>query len=399
MSNVDEPFPGYEVALAQAAKVGPVPRLLSIIGIELASNTNPFSTLDDGGPVEIPVDGTVGDGRAAVWQWNFAVAGAGDVVWTSGNRVLGHRATGPSDHAGFELQGLVGPNAIAQRMTEQFPGWLNDTAGVRWVLVVGDGSLIPNWSVASAIPDGLAGAAFQAATLELVTKSVPSSLQAPTLQLSDCTNFGGVFPVPMADATAALPAGFEPVASANDPAGGATLYILFLECEGSSVDGNATGPVNVAYAELAVTPPSEYMLAGITDYTVPLAIGAGNKAVGERLAQFMLGKAGPSTVTDVTDATPGPRKARVVVEGVTLDLTGQFAGEAGTLSDGGFALIGVQDGIVRTVVQAFSQGGSASEGTVTQQSTGLPILEQARPVARGFTVSGFTLSFALVQTV
>lgn len=222
---------------------------------------------------------------------------------------------------------------------------------------------------------------------------------APTLQLSDCTNFGGVFPVPMADAAAALPAGFEPVASPNDPAGGATLYILFLDCAGSAVDGNATGPVNVAYAELAVVPPAEYTLPGISDYTVPLAIGAGNQAVGDRLAEFMLGHAGQSTVTDVTDASPGPRRARVVVDGVTLDLTGQFAGEAGTLRDGGFALIGVQDGAVKTVIQAFSLGGSASEGTVTQQSSGLPVLAQARPVARGFTVSGFTLTFTLAQTV
>lgn len=222
---------------------------------------------------------------------------------------------------------------------------------------------------------------------------------APSLVLSDCTNFGGVFPVPVADAVAALPEGFEPVVSPNDPAGGATLYILFLECEGSAVDGNATGPVNVGYAELAVVPPSQYTLPGITDYTVPLAIGAGSKAVGDRLAQFMLGKAGPSSVTDVTDASPGPRKARMVVDGVTLDLTGQFAGEAGTLSDGAFALIGVQGGVVKTVVQASSQGGSASEGTVGQQSAGLPILAQARPVARGFTVSGFTLTFALAQTV
>jgi hypothetical protein len=221
---------------------------------------------------------------------------------------------------------------------------------------------------------------------------------APSLVLSDCTNFGGVFPVPVADAVAALPEGFEPVVSPSDPAGGATLYILFLECAGSAVDGNATGPVNVAYAELAVTPPSEYTLPGITDYTVPLAIGAGNKAVGDRLALFMLGKAGPSSVTDVTDATPGPRKARMVVDGVTLDLTGQFAGAAGSLSDGGFALIGVLDGAVKTVVQATSQGGTASEGTVTQQSAGLPIFAQARPIARGFTVSGFTLTFALAQT-
>jgi hypothetical protein len=231
-----------------------------------------------------------------------------------------------------------------------------------------------------------------------VTVPASNMTTAPSLELSDCTNFGGVFPVPMADAQAALPAGFTPVASPNDPAGGATLYILFLDCGGSKVDGNDTGPVALEYAELAVVPPANYTLPGISDYTVPLAIGAGTQAVADRLAEFMLGHAGKPSVMDVTDGAPGPRKARMVIDGVTLDLTGQFGGQASTLRDGGFALIGVQDGAVKSVVQAYSQGGSATQGTVTQQSSGLPVLQQARPLAVGFSVTGFSLSFTLATT-
>lgn len=334
-----------------------------------------------------------------MWAWTFDLATGGVEVLTSQDRVIDTSALPKGDHADFTFEGLVSPDALSRTMDQQFPGWSNGTLAVSWTLAWGDGT-VPSWVVESALPGGRsATAAFDAMAGDLLIKDVPPELDLPDLVLSDCTNFGGVFPVPMADAAAALPAGFEPVASANDPAGGATLYILFLDCEGSAVDGNDTGPVIVEYAELAVVPPAAYTLPGISDYTVPLAIGAGVDAVADRLAQFMLGHAGRPTVTDVTDGAPGPRRARMVVDDVTLDVTGQFAGDGSSLGDGGFALIGVQDGVVKTVVQGFSQGGSASQGTVTQQSAGLPVFQQARPLAVGFTVTGFTLTFTLAQTV
>jgi hypothetical protein len=233
--------------------------------------------------------------------------------------------------------------------------------------------------------------------IDLVPDLPPTS---PSFTLSDCTNFGGVFPVDVAAARAALPAGFEPVVSPNDPAGGATLYILFLQCAGSSVDGNDTGPTVAAYAELAVVPPTEFRLDGISDYTVPLAFGAGSQAIGQRLADFGLGLAGMATTTDVTDGQPGPQRLRLVVGDVTLDLTGQMSPQDGQgLGDGSFALVGVQDGAVRSVVRGQSQGGTAVQGTVTHQSTGLPILEGARPIALGFSVQGFSLTFELARSL
>lgn len=221
----------------------------------------------------------------------------------------------------------------------------------------------------------------------------------PSLVLSGCTNFGGVFPVPVADAQAALPPGFTPVQAANDPAMGATMYILTLRCEGSSVDGNDTGPTFVTYAELTTVPPDAFKLEGITDYTVPLAIGASVDAVDARLKEFGLAHAGATTTSDIQDNRPGPYSGRMVVDGITLQVTTQTSSQNGAaLASGDFALIGAQDGVVHSIVRGHSEGGSATQATATQQSTGLPIFANARPVALGFSVTGFTLTFELAAT-
>lgn len=227
--------------------------------------------------------------------------------------------------------------------------------------------------------------------------SNPPSAQG-SLVLSDCMNVGGVFPVPMEAASAQLPQGFEPVVSPNDPAGGATLYMIFLQCGGSSVDGQDTGGVTLAYAELAVTPPDEHRLPGVSDYTVPLVMGVGAEQARERLASFGLGLVGPATVTDVLESGPGPQRLRMVVDDVAIDLAAQLSPQEATpLAEGDFALIGVQDGTVRSVVRGHASAGSAVQGGVTQQSAGLPLFAQARPTAVGFSVAGFTLTFALAS--
>lgn len=237
-----------------------------------------------------------------------------------------------------------------------------------------------------------------AASSSLEPGNLTAPPATPALVLADCSNFGGVFPVDMAAARAVLPPGFEPVPAANDPGGGAALYMLFLQCAASSVDGNATGPTVAAYAELAVVPPAGFRLEGVDDYTVPLAFGAGVDAVGQRLAAFGLGIAGPASTTDVTTSGPGPQRLRLVVDDVTIDLTGQMSPQDGVaLGDGDFALIGVQGGAVTSVVKGHASGGSAVQGTVTHQSAGLPVLAQARPVSLGFSVSGFTLAFELAK--
>lgn len=222
---------------------------------------------------------------------------------------------------------------------------------------------------------------------------------APTLDLVDCTNFGGVFPVPMDAAQAALPDGFEPVPTPSDPAGGATLYVLWLDCAGSRVDGNDTGPTYVMYAELAVRPRDDARIDGVEDYTVPLAIGASADPVGQRLAEFRLGRAGVSTLSDVTDGSPGPLAVRMAVDGVTMDLRGQVSPQSGAaFGSGAFALVGVQEGALASVVYGEAEGGTPADAAVTFQGEGLDLFGQARPVVRGFSVAGFTLRFALAQS-
>lgn len=223
---------------------------------------------------------------------------------------------------------------------------------------------------------------------------------APSLVLADCTNHGGVFPVPMDAARAALPEGFEPVPTPSDPAGGATLYVLWLDCAGSAVDGNDTGATYVMYAELAVVPPADVQVPGVNDYTVPLAMGATTQAVGQRLEEFRLGHAGASTLTDVTTASPGPLQARMTVAGVDMQLTVQASPQQGNaFGAGSFALVGVQDGVVRTLVAGEAEGGAPSDAVATFQGDGLDLFDEARPVVRGFSVAGFTLTLTLVRSL
>ncbi|MEK6975164.1 MAG: hypothetical protein AABY18_02340 [Candidatus Thermoplasmatota archaeon] len=394
----------YDAALAHDATA----KLVALIGAEpTTDNTdNGFIGLEK--DVFAQADPRVGDGKARVWLWTFRYEdGSGWQVLTSGIKVVKQEPAEPEVMADLTDADVIVGNSralfldtanMAEQLDEAHPGWHDVDprgAGLFWA-VAGGG--IPHWAVFVAAKVGEPERVYEFDSFH--GRLLDDGIDAVAdLALSDCTNFGGVFPVPMADATAALPAGFQPVPSASDPTGGATLYILALDCTGSRVDGNDTGPTNLMYAELAVVPPDEFKLPGITDYTVPLAFGATSDAVGDRLAQFMLGHAGRSTVSDISDLRPGPWQARMVVDGVTLDLAGQVAPGAGTpLSDGAFALIGVQDGAVRSIVQATSQGGTAVQGPVAQQSSGLPIFAQARPAAVGFSVSGFTLDFALAKT-
>jgi hypothetical protein len=227
--------------------------------------------------------------------------------------------------------------------------------------------------------------------------SAPATASAglPTLTLDGCRNFGAVFPVAMDTARAALPAGFEPVPTPSDPAGGATLYVLALRCEGSSVDGAATGPVDAAYAELAVVPPAERAVAGRTDATVPLVFTASVPAVGEALAALGFGIAGPGEVGWAEHTGAGDLIVSAGVGGASFTLRGAYSpASLATAGSGGFVLYGAQDGqVVSTVLGEASGGGEAVDAAVTLESAGLDLLAAARPAARGFSVSGFSLSF------
>ncbi|HUR25645.1 MAG TPA: hypothetical protein VM327_06500 [Candidatus Thermoplasmatota archaeon] len=249
-----------------------------------------------------------------------------------------------------------------------------------------------NASPAASTSSGPAG--HDASSSMTSATPAPTTAPGPVLALTGCRNFGGVFPVPMDSARAALPEGFEPVPSQSDPAGGATLYVLGLLCEGSSVDGNDTGEATLAYAELAVIAPTEHRLGGITDGTVPLVFAATPQAVGDALATLRLGQAGFGEVAWVEHTGAGDVIVAVTLGETSFTLRGAYAPGAGTaLGSGDFALYGVQDGVLVSKVLGSSAGGQAVDAAVTLEATGLPLLAEARPAARGFSVSGFDLSF------
>lgn len=230
----------------------------------------------------------------------------------------------------------------------------------------------------------------------------PTSPTAPDdgalrrLTLDDCVNFGGVFPVPMDAARAALPPGFEPVpaAATTDPTGGATMYVLGLRCAGSTVDGVDTGSVDLAYAELAVVPPADAAVDGRSDCTVPLVFVASVPAVGQALADLRLGVAGAGDVGWAEHTGVADLIVAADLGGVSFTLRGAYSPAPPTdLGSGDFVLYGVQDGQLRSTVLASAQGGAAVDAPVTLEAAGDDVLAQARPATRGFSVGGFSLEF------
>jgi hypothetical protein len=219
----------------------------------------------------------------------------------------------------------------------------------------------------------------------------------PSVTIEGCTNFGGVFPVPMAAAKAVLPDSLTPVPAASDPQGGATLYVLALKCDGSSVDGASLGPALLAYEELAVTPDAAHAVKGISDYSVPLLFTAQPEGLGQALARLMLGKAGAGGLSWASTAT-GAITAQGTLDGDGFTLAGQTVPTPPVgLPSGAFVLFGVQDKQVKSVVNGTSQHGTFVQAAVTLQGQGnAPLIGQAQPATRGFSVNGFTLHYAAV---
>jgi hypothetical protein len=217
----------------------------------------------------------------------------------------------------------------------------------------------------------------------------------PSITLGGCTNFGGVFPVPMDAARALLPDGFTPVPAAGDPQGGATLYALVLKCDDAAINGTSIGPGLLAYEELAVVPDAAHMVKGITDYTVPLLFSAAPKSLGSAFEALRLGKSGGVSFGVYASGTL-EAQGGVGADGFTL--RGQPIQQPPTpLGPGAFVAFAVQDRQVVGAVNGTSAGGSALQAPVLLQAQGNPpLLAQARPATRGFTVSGFTLHYARV---
>jgi hypothetical protein len=244
-----------------------------------------------------------------------------------------------------------------------------------------------------------AGATPTASASQTLTGQVPfhpiAIPPAPTIALSGCTNFGGVFPVPVDAAQAVLPDGFKPVPAAGDPQGGATLYVLVLKCDDAAINGTSVGRGLLAYEELAVVPDAAHTIKGITDYTVPLLLSAAPKSLGSAFEALHLGREGGVSFGVYASGT---LEAQGSVGADGFKMTGQpISAPPSTLGPGSFVLFGVQDRQVVTTVAGASAGGSALQAPVALQAQGNPpLIAQARPATQGFTVSGFTLHYGRV---
>ncbi|MEK6986391.1 MAG: hypothetical protein AABX89_08455 [Candidatus Thermoplasmatota archaeon] len=258
----------------------------------------------------------------------------------------------------------------------------------------GSDSEATNSSSSSSMPASTSSSSSTAPVPEPVLPSEPATLR---FDLLGCSNFGATVTVPSAEAQAQLPAGFTPIDS-TDVAGGSVLYLLGLSCDGSRVNGNETGPATLAYAELAVVPSTEAKFEGRTDCTVPLFFASDNAAVGAVLEELQLGNAGSGDVSWSAN-NAGDVVVAASREGASVTLRGvyQMAPAGGALGSGNFVLYGVQEGALRSTVAASYAGGTGQEAALTFQSTNVPTLGAARPVARGFSVQGFDLHFEEVR--
>lgn len=224
----------------------------------------------------------------------------------------------------------------------------------------------------------------------------------PTLGFTDCRNQGGVFAMPRAAAVAALPDGFEPVENtrAGAPPDSVVLYGISVDCQGSAIDGVAGNAVRFAYAELAVTPPDDQQVDGLTDCTVPLAFIITDEAIGAILQSYGLGAAGSGSLSE-TAAEPngsgGSLQSFELQGGGSMQfIFGAAAVDTLSVGTGDFALYGVQDKQVVSVVHGTSSGADAAAhySTAMFQSTGILALEGVQDGAVGFAASGFDLGFA-----
>lgn len=225
----------------------------------------------------------------------------------------------------------------------------------------------------------------------------------PTLAFTDCRNQGGVFAMPRAAAMAALPEGFEPMAATSPAArpDSVQFFAIAVDCQGFSIDGVAGERVQFAYAELPVTPAPAYQI-GLDDCTVPLAFIATDAAVGAALQAYGLGVAGPGNLSSTAAEPDGTGFSMVSYEraegGALQFIFGAANVDTLSVGTGDFALYGVQDGQVVSILRGTSNGEAAGGhySTAMFQSTGIPALEGVQDAALGFAASGFGLAFAPV---
>jgi hypothetical protein len=227
--------------------------------------------------------------------------------------------------------------------------------------------------------------------------AVPASVAtggAPALALTGCENLSGSFPVPAADARAVLPTGFQPRQA--DPAG-SIFWIVSVHCAGSQIAGVDAGEAWFSYGELDVTAPARYQIEGVADYTVPLFALAQPQAVVDALVALGLPHVALSDTTTQTLATGGKRVTIASAEG-GFEMVGQPTTGEATLGEGAWGMFGVQDRAVVSSIRGSASGGVALSSALAQTSDGsLPLMQSARPAARGGMVGGFDLAFERVS--
>lgn len=251
-------------------------------------------------------------------------------------------------------------------------------------------------SSTSSAPSSAAPSSSAAPTPE--PEANATRLAGPAFELLECINRGGTFSLPRSNLEGLLPDGFEPVASnaAAAPPDSVVLYAIELGCGSFTVDGvTGDGGVELAYAEVAVTPSPAQAVSGIADSTVPLFFGATDATLGAALAAHGLGVAGAADLGRTAVAFPqGLTLDSFSIGSATLDfIAGQGAPETLTVQDGDFVLYGVQGGEVVSRLRGSVEGGSASYASVLVRSAGAPGLEGFQDGGLGFSVVGFSLRF------
>lgn len=220
---------------------------------------------------------------------------------------------------------------------------------------------------------------------------------APTVALLGCANMNAAFPVPVAAAQAALPAGFVAKKTGGSAIDGALMYVVVARCESGIVNGADVGESLIGYAELDVVPPAA--LASGNDHVAPVFFAASPPALGDALASLRLGRAGAATIERV--ALPGGSAEFTVKLGEDgYRLAGVVQPATSALTAGAFRVFGVQDAQLRTIVDGTYSAGTAQAATLVLSPIGNPPLidQSIRPAARGGAVSGFDLGFSLSPT-
>lgn len=215
----------------------------------------------------------------------------------------------------------------------------------------------------------------------------------PRIELHGCENLGGVFAVPLDDARALLPPGFEPLVRASAPQPTAVFYVIALACASAAVDGVDVGPAALAYEEIDVKPPAAYASPDITDYVVPVLFTAQPAALGDALGALHLGRAGPGSVTR-SSAAPADIAYVVTMGKASFTLRGVVAQPAGALSASTFRVFGVQDRVVKTSLDgATTATAGATGGVLTLRASGdAPLLDKTPPATQGYRVATFDFS-------